>query len=127
MMPAQIKKEFRQLKIRFISAEKLPKMDTFGSIDAYIWGQVNGKPIRTNAITAKNEKCAIEQEFWLPIQWPLASDRLLLALYDSDTISFDQIVGSMYFSLKKLIADGSILSGKFFWHNLYGAPMGYSG
>ena len=27
MMPAQIKKEFKQLKLRFITAEKLPKMD----------------------------------------------------------------------------------------------------
>ena len=39
MMPAQIKKEFKQLKIRFIQAEKLPKMDTFGTIDAYITGK----------------------------------------------------------------------------------------
>lgn len=38
LMPAQIKKEFKQLKIRFIQAEKLPKMDTFGTIDAYIKG-----------------------------------------------------------------------------------------
>ena len=37
LMPAQIKKEFKQLKIRFIQADKLPKMDTFlGTIDAYI-------------------------------------------------------------------------------------------
>ena len=33
----------------------------------------------------------------------------------------------MYFSLKKMIADGSIPGGKFFWHNLYGAPTDYSG
>lgn len=39
LMPAQIKKEFKQLKIRFIQGEKLPKMDTFGTIDAYIIGK----------------------------------------------------------------------------------------
>lgn len=33
----------------------------------------------------------------------------------------------MYFSLKKLIADGNVPGGQFFWHNLYGAPTGYSG
>ena len=38
----------------------------------------------------------------------------------------DEIVGSMYFSLKKLIAEGSVPGGKFFWHNMYGAPNGYS-
>ena len=124
-MPAQIKKEFKQLKIRFVQAEKLPKMDTFGTIDAYIKGKFQGKKIRTVAVTAKNDVCAIEQEFWLPIQWPLASDRLLLSLYDEDKV-VDEIVGSMYFSLKKLIADGSN-GGKFFWHNMYGAPNGCSG
>ena len=66
-MPAQIKKEFKQLKIRFIQADKLPKMDTFGTIDAYIKGKFQGKKIRTKAVTAKNSVCAIEQEFWLPI------------------------------------------------------------
>ena len=125
-MPAQIKKEFKQLKIRFIQAEKLPKMDTFGTIDAYISAKFNGKKIRTKAVTAKNDVCAIEQEFWLPIQWPLASDRLMLQLYDEDKV-VDEIVGSMYFSLKKLIAEGGVPGGKFFWHNMYGAPNGYTG
>ena len=55
----------------------------------------------------------------------MASDRLLLSLYDEDKV-VDEIVGSMYFSLKKLIADGSN-GGKFFWHNMYGAPNGCSG
>ena len=125
-MPAQIKKEFKQLKMRFITAEKLPKMDTFGSIDAYVTGKFQGKKIKTTAVTAKNDIAALEQEFWLPIQWPLASDRLLLQVYDEDKV-LDEIVGSMYFSLKKLIADGSVPNGKFFWHNLYGAPHDYSG
>ena len=39
----------------------------------------------------------------------------------------DEIVGSMFFSLKKLIAEGSIDGGKYFWHNLYGAPLDTSG
>ena len=33
----------------------------------------------------------------------------------------------MFFSLKKLIAEGSVEGGKYFWHNLYGAPNGCSG
>lgn len=101
-------------------------MDTFGTIDAFIKGKFNGKTIKTKAVTARNDICAIEQEFWLPIQWPLASDRLLLQLFDED-IKLHEIVGSMYFSLKKLIADGAVPGGQFFWHNLYGAPNGYSG
>lgn len=125
-MPAQIKKEFKQLKIRFIQAVKLPKMDTFGTIDCYIEGKFNGKGYKTTAVKARNDICPIEQEFWLPIQWPLASDRLLLQVKDEDSVT-DEMVGSMYFSLKKLISEGSIPGGMYFWHNLYGAPEGYSG
>ena len=50
----------------------------------------------------------------------------MLKLFDEDKVT-DEIVGSMYFSLKKLIADGAVPGGKFYWHNLYGAPIGYSG
>ena len=126
MMPAQIKKEFKQLKIRWLCAEKLPNMDTFGTIDAYISGKFQGKKIRTKAVKARNDVAAIEQEFWLPIQWPLASDRLLLQLFDEDSVA-DEIVGSMFFSLKKLIADGGVPGGVFEWYNIYGAPTGFSG
>ena len=125
-MPAQIKKEFKQLKIRWLCAEKLPNMDTFGTIDAYISGKFQGKKIRTKAVKARNDVAAIEQEFWLPIQWPLASDRLLLQLFDEDSVA-DEIVGSMFFSLKKLIADGGVPGGVFEWYNIYGAPTGFSG
>ena len=45
---------------------------------------------------------------------------------DEDNV-VDEIVGSMIFSLKKLIADGSVPGGRFFWHNLYGGHNGYSG
>jgi Ca2+-dependent lipid-binding protein len=40
----------------------------------------------------------------LPIQWPLASDRLVLKVYDEDKVN-DEIVGSMNFSLKKMITE----------------------
>ena len=36
MMPSSIKKEYKQVVISFIEAQKLPKMDTFGTIDAFI-------------------------------------------------------------------------------------------
>lgn len=45
--------------------------------------------METNPVTAKNEKgvtnvAAIEQEFWLPIQWPMATDRLIIQMLDYD-------------------------------------------
>jgi Ca2+-dependent lipid-binding protein len=100
MMPASIRKEYKQLKIRFIKAEKLPKMDVLGTIDAYIHTVYLKKKLKTKAVTAtKTQETFIEQEFWLPIQWPLASDRFVLKIYDEDKVA-DEIVGSMNFSLK---------------------------
>ena len=60
MMPAQIKKEFKQLKIRFICAEKLPKMDTWGTIDAFIKTKFQNRVIKTEPVTAKDNVAPIE-------------------------------------------------------------------
>ena len=35
-MPASIKKQYKQLKIKFVKGEQFPKMDIGGTIDAYI-------------------------------------------------------------------------------------------
>lgn len=103
MMPASIKKEFKQLKFRFVKAEKLPKMDQFGTIDAYVQTTFMKKKLKTKPVTqTKTQETFIEQEFWLPIQWPMATDRLVLKVYDEDKLA-DEIVGSMYFSVKKIV------------------------
>lgn len=60
------------------------------------------------------------------MQWPLASDRFILKLFDEDPVK-DEIVGSMFFSLKNIVQDGSKEGGKLVWKNLYGSPMGVSG
>lgn len=50
---------------------------------------------------------------------------MVLKLYDEDKVS-DEIVGSMYFSIKEIVntcKDDGILV----WKNLYGSPLGCSG
>jgi hypothetical protein len=51
MMPPSIKKEFKQIRFRFLKAEKLPKMDSFGTIDAYIFTTFMKKKLKTKAVT----------------------------------------------------------------------------
>lgn len=51
MMPASIRKEYKQLKIRFVKGEKLPKMDLIGTIDAYIQTVYLKKKLKTKAVT----------------------------------------------------------------------------
>lgn len=49
--------------------------------------------------------------------------RIVISAMDEDTIS-DEMIGSINLEAKDII-DG--MSGKFFWKNIYGAPMGKSG
>lgn len=61
MMTASIKKEFKQLKFRFVKAEKLPKMDQFGTIDAYIQTIFFKKKLKTKPVTqSKAQETFIE-------------------------------------------------------------------
>jgi len=55
----------------------------------------------------------------------MASDRLILKLFDEDKVT-DEIVGSMHFSLKKIITESGP-DGILVWKNLYGSPLGVSG
>jgi hypothetical protein len=49
--------------------------------------------------------------------------KIKMELYDEDRVS-DEIVGSMLFNAKEIVGP---LNGRFFWKNIYGAPLGKSG
>ena len=51
------------------------------------------------------------------------SGKLVMKLFDEDKIN-DEIVGSLLFNLKEYMKN---LNGKYFWKNIYGAHLGYSG
>jgi len=50
-MPPSIKKDFKQVKFRFLKAEKLSKMDRFGTIDAYLTTTFHKKKLKTKTVT----------------------------------------------------------------------------
>lgn len=124
MMPPSIKKQYKQLYFRIFKAEKLPIMDTFGTIDAYIETVFFKQKLKTSVVTMKDNLVAWDQEMWLPIQWPVASNRLVFKLYDYDKTDTDDLVGSMIFSIKEIV---NTVGGAFKWINLYGAPAGCTG
>jgi len=123
-MPASIKKQFKQLYFRIFKAEKLPKMDTFGTIDAYLQTTFFKQSLKTNVVTMKDNLVQWDQEMLLPIQWPVASNRLVFKLFDYDSAGSDELVSSMIFSIKEIV---KVTDRTFKWLNLYGAPLGRSG
>jgi len=69
-------------------------MDTFGTIDAYIQTVYFKNKLKTDKITMKDNLVQWDEEMWLPVQWPVASDRIVFKLFDHNIGSFDELVGS---------------------------------
>jgi hypothetical protein len=55
------------LKLRFLTAEHLPKMDLLGTIDFYIKLEFGGKVYKTKPVVAVNNVCSVFFEFWIPL------------------------------------------------------------
>lgn len=123
LMPASIKKEYKQLAITIIEAEDLPKMDTFGGIDAYVYLEYNNKKYKTKVVNPNNDICTFHQTFLIPLQWPTSKGSLKLQVWDRDATT-DEIVGSIEFQLKELVKNCSKAGGEFRWINIYGAHTG---
>jgi Ca2+-dependent lipid-binding protein len=97
-----------------------------GTIDLFYQLDFSGKRWKSNIVTMKDDVCVHNYEFWVPLSCPLASDRLVIKLFDYDMGKSDEIVGSLVFSLKKLVSKGS--NGGFYsWYNVYGSPLGTVG
>lgn len=127
LLPPHISMQYYQLKFRLIKAEKLPKMDSFGTCDAFVKVKYLGKSIKTSVVTQKNDQVYWAQEIWLPVQFPIVSSRVVMQVYDYDTAS-DDIVGSISFDVVDIIKKArSGENNTWFWKDIYGAPMGVSG
>ena len=63
---------------------------------------------------------------YIPITWPVATDRLVFKVYDYDAAGSDELVASMIFSIKKLVKEAGD-TGTYAWLNFYGAPKDKSG
>lgn len=50
---------------------------------------------------------------------------MVLKLFDYDSAGYDELVGSMIFSIKDIVNIGE--EGEFNWINIYGAPVDVSG
>ena len=61
------------------------------------------------------------------MQTPVVADRLVIDVFDYNTVASDSHIGSLILSIKKLLADGSQPGGFYTWCSLYGSPADNSG
>lgn len=122
-MPASIRKAYKQMNVSILQAEHLPKMDMFGTIDAYVETTFMKHKYKTKAINPQKSKCVWNEQFKMPLQWPISNDRFVLGIWDKDDVN-DEKVGSIVLSIKELVRNCSKEGGSARWVNIYGAPKG---
>ena len=77
-------------------------MDTFGTIDAYVYLEWNKNRLRTKTVTMKDNLVEWKEEMLIPIELPASNDEIVFKLYDHDP-TFDDIVASFKFSIKDIV------------------------
>lgn len=70
------------------------------------------------------------QEFLIPVEIPVVHNKIILKLYDYDTVS-DELAATTQLNIKDMIqydlSKENITEGHCKWINLYGAPADRSG
>ena len=71
------------------------------------------------------------QEFLVPAQLPLLGGRVVFKIFDHNTVSSDELIGSLHMESKNFLPDANgkfgHLNGMYDWKQIYGAPTGTSG
>lgn len=110
-------------------------MDTFGTIDAYIYIDHTGQgKLKTTVQTMPKDPKEVHwnQEFLLPLELPASNDIIKFQLYDHDTIGRDDLVATMQFSIKEMLKTDSTKNPKnpkytMKWVNLFGCNAAHTG
>lgn len=126
ILPPQVVPQTSQLKITLLKAENLPVMDSGGTLDAYIEAHFSGCTVKSSVQTADEATMSAYwyEEMLIPVMEPCVAQRLVLKLWDKDTMSLNNdLVGSFNFDWDEIL-DGKYID--LFWANIYGAPPGIS-
>ena len=112
------------MNISILQAEHLPKMDLMGGIDAYVETTFMKQKYKTKVVNPNKAKlCIWNEQFKIPLQWPISNDRFVLGIWDRDKVT-DEKVGSIVLSIKELVENFSNKGGSARWVNIYGAHTG---
>ena len=98
-----------------------------GSTDAYVKLKYGSSKLKTKVVkTSSDQCCDWNQEMLIPLQLPIKDEKLILQVYDEDTIA-DEIIASLVLNVKSMMKYDSEENKCTKWVNLYGAPQGYMG
>ena len=124
LMPPQIQPKLMQLIVRFIRAEHLPEMDTFGTTDGFARIKFGSVELETKYVKMKDQLIEWYQELWIPLTIPTVLKKIPIQVYDYDAGKNDSIIGTIFAKFKNITGE---LKGKLVWEDLYGAVPGKMG
>ena len=133
MMPLSITRQYKEFSIGILTAQNLPKMDelftrvmTSFDLNCFVRLKWMGKSMRTKTVDrsadAKDKKIVFNQMFTFGVPWPSAVDRITLRVMDADYTTADDMIGSIYFSVREIVEKYSDDNAGFAWVNIYGGP-----
>jgi hypothetical protein len=104
-----VQPEFYQMYIRLYAAQKLPSLDggmlREKKIDAYVRCDHKGQKLKTKVSKQpEGGECDWNQEFLIPLQVPLMGSRIVLKVFDEDTV-MDEVVGAITLDAKDFVLD----------------------
>ena len=128
MMPPHIQTELQFLVLTVHSAKHLPVMDrsripgVTNGIDPYVRVRFGGRTLAKTRVRTQKGNFDLDpiwnEELWIPIVVPTMTKRILIQIYDHDTLSFDDKVSQVTLSLDQIRFHP--FTGRYF--TLYGAP-----
>jgi hypothetical protein len=83
LMPSSVKKQYKQIYIRFYRAENLPIMDKpmlygEGSIDAFVQMKYGANKLKTKVVQMKDQRVDWMEEMLIPIEIPTKDDTIII-------------------------------------------------
>lgn len=130
-LPPQIKIEYYQIKIDILKADGVPDMDSvFGvnknkqECDGYIKALYMGNTVKTSVQEMKSNLLVWNETIYLPVSYPVVSNKICLSLWDKDAGSSDDIIGSFEIDINNIL---SKKYEEFRYVNIYGAPLETTG
>ena len=97
-----------EFHIRVVEASNVPKMDTFNGSDVYCTLKSSaGQTVYKTKVINNTTSPFWNAEFSLPVKDP-ATDTILIQMYDEDSVSSDDLIGSLELSLNDYQGKGVV-------------------
>ena len=110
LIPSEIKRQYKQLKIYLIKAEELPDMDSIinkkgknRKCDPFVEFKYFGLNLQSKITENINDVATWNQIIYLPVEYPVVSQKIVILVKDYDKIGHNDNLGSYEINVNDII------------------------